>query len=109
MAQTYKVLGQVAPSGATNTDIYTVPSGTQSVISTISVCNSGIVSTDYRIAIRPTGEAISGKHYIAYNAFAEPYNSTFLTLGLSLGSSDVVTVYAGSGLLSFGLFGIEIT
>jgi hypothetical protein len=109
MTQTYKILGQVAPSGATNTNLYTVPSGTQTIISTISICNTGTISTDYRIAIRPTGEAISGKHYIAYGAFAEPYNSTFLTLGLSLGSSDVVTVYAGSGLLSFGLFGIEIT
>jgi hypothetical protein len=109
MAQTYKILGQVAPSGASNTDLYTVPASTQAIVSTLSVCNTGTVSTSYRVAVRPTGESIASKHYIAYDAVAEPYNSTFLTLGLSLGSSDVVTVYAGSGILSFGLFGIEIT
>lgn len=109
MAQTHKVLGQVAPSGVLNTDLYIVPSATQAIVSTLSVCNTGSASTTYRVAIRPTGEAIVDKHYIAYDSYAEANNSTFLTLGLSLGATDVVTVYAGTGVLSFGLFGVEIS
>jgi hypothetical protein len=39
MPTTYKVLGQAAPTANTLTDVYTVPSATQAVISTITVCN----------------------------------------------------------------------
>jgi len=39
MATTYKVLGQIAPSAASATTAYTVPSATQAVISTITACN----------------------------------------------------------------------
>ena len=109
MASNYKVLGQVSPSGSVDTTLYTVPSGTQSVVSTLSICNTGTVSTLYRVAIRPAGETLASKHYISYDAYAEANNSTFLTVGLSLGASDVVTVYAASGILSFGLFGTEIS
>jgi hypothetical protein len=109
MAQTHKILGQVAPSGVSNTNLYTVPASTQAIVSTLSICNTGSASTTYRVAVRPTGEAIANKHYITYDSYAEANNSTFLTLGLSLGAADVVTVYAGSGVLSFGLFGVEIS
>lgn len=108
MAQTYKVLGQVASTGVANYTLYTVPSGTQSVISTISVCNAGSSSTTYRIAVRPSGETLAQKHYIAYDAAINQYDSTLLTLGISLSGTDVITGYsAGSGLV-FNLFGVEI-
>lgn len=109
MPLNYKILGQVAPSGSFDADLYTVPSGTQSVASTLSVCNTGSASTLYRVAVRPSGEALVNKHYIVYDGYAEANNSTFLTIGLSLGPTDVVTVYANSGVLSFGLFGTEIS
>jgi hypothetical protein len=109
MPITYKVLGQVAPSGQVDTNLYTVPLSTQTIVSSVSVCNTGSASTLYRIAVRPSGETLAPKHYIAYDAYAEANNSVFLTLGLSLGDTDVVSVYASSEILSFGLFGTEIT
>jgi hypothetical protein len=36
MTTTYKVLGQVNPSATTNTDLYTVPSATSAVCSTLT-------------------------------------------------------------------------
>ena len=48
MANTYKVLGQVAPSATTATTAYTVPSATQTVVSTIVVANRGTASATYR-------------------------------------------------------------
>jgi hypothetical protein len=39
MATTYKVLAQSAPAATTDTDVYTVPSATSSVISTIVIAN----------------------------------------------------------------------
>lgn len=108
MATTYKVLGQSAPSATTNTTLYTVPSATSTVASTLSVCNRG-ASTSFRVAVRPAGATIADQHYIVYDNFVNQYDSVFLTLGVTLATTDVVTVYAGAATLSFSLFGSEIT
>lgn len=108
MATTYKVLGQVNPSATTATTAYTVPSATQAVVSTISVCNQAGTSGTYRIAVRPAGESLDPKHYLAYDATVTANNSTMLTIGVTLGATDVVTVYASSANISFNVFGSEI-
>lgn len=107
MASTYKTLGQVAPSATTLTTLYTVPAATSAVCSTLSVCNRG-VSTQVRLAVRPAGAAINNKHYIVYDVAINQYESVFLTLGVTLGATDVVSVYAGTSDVSFGLFGTEV-
>jgi hypothetical protein len=108
MATTYKVLGQVAPSATTATTAYTVPSSTQTVVSTIAVCNRGASSATYRIAIRPDGATLANQHYIAYDTAITANNSTMITIGVTLGDTDVVTVYASTSDMSFSLFGSEI-
>ena len=108
MATTYKVLGQSSPSATTNTTLYTVPSATSAVASTLVVCNRG-VSTLFRVAIRPAGATLADEHYIVYDNYVNQYDSVFLTLGITLATTDVVTVYASSANLSFSLFGSEIS
>lgn len=107
MAVTYKVLGQVSPSATTLTSLYTVPAATNSVCSTLSICNRG-VSTTFRVAVRPAGAAISNEHYIVYDNYVNANDTIFLTLGISLAATDVVSVYAGTATVSFNLFGSEI-
>lgn len=107
MAIVNKVLGQSLPAADTLTTLYTVPAATSAVCSTLSVCNTA-GSTTFRIAIRPAGEAIASKHYIAYNSTLGDNESVFLTLGVTLATTDVVTVYSASGLLAFNLFGSEV-
>lgn len=109
MATTYKVLGQAAPSATTATTLYTVPAGTQAVCSTLSVCNRGSGGGTYRIAIRPGGAALSSVHYLVYDPTLPGYSTDAVTLGLTLGPGDVVTVYASSGDFSFGLYGSEVS
>lgn len=108
MPQTYKVLGQSNPAATTLTTLYTVPSATSSVCSTVSICNLG-VSTTYRIAVRPAGAAISNQHYLIYDSAISANDSIMLTLGISLATTDVVSVYAGTANVAFSLFGVEIT
>lgn len=108
MATTYKVLGQSAPSATTNTDVYTVPSSTQTIISTISVCNRSQGELQFRIAVRPNGASISNEHYIAYDAKVAGNDSTFITVGVTADAGDVITVYASAANLSFSVFGSEI-
>ena len=107
MATTYKVLGQVNPSATTATTAYTVPSATETVVSTITVCNTGAYPTTYRIAVRPDGEALATKHYIAYDSTIAPQGTVTLTIGITLNAADVVTVYGAAATLAFNIFGSE--
>jgi hypothetical protein len=108
MAITYKVLGQSAPSATTNTDVYTVGSGKQATVSTITVCNRSTTIATYRIAIRVAGSALSNEEYIAYDAPIGSNDSVTWTIGVTLGAADVVTVYASTANLSVNIFGAEI-
>ena len=105
---TYKVLAQSAPSATTATDIYTVASATQVVISSIVVCNRAAASATYRIAIRPNGATLANQHYIVYDGALPASDTITLTIGITADAADVVTVYASSANLSFNLFGSEI-
>lgn len=108
MATVYKVLGQVKPNATTNTTLYTVPSATSAVVSTLAVTNLG-VSTTFRIAVRPSGATIADQHYIVYDSTLNAGSSVYLTLGISLATTDVVTVYAGTANVAFNLFGSEVS
>ena len=109
MAATYKVLGQSSPSATTDTDVYTVPSATSTVVSTITVCNRSASAVTYRIAVRPAGASIANQHYIAYDVTLAASDTTALTLGITLATTDVVTVYASTANTSFNIFGSEIS
>jgi glucose-6-phosphate dehydrogenase assembly protein OpcA len=109
MATTYKVLGQSNPSATTATTLYTVPSSTSSVVSTISVCNAGSSAATFRIAVRPAGATLEQKHYLIYGATVPASDTTMITVGLTLATTDVITVYASSANISFQAYGSEIS
>lgn len=109
MPTAYKVLGQSNPAATTLTTLYTVPSSTEAVVSTIAVCNQAGTSATYRIAVRPNGASISAEHYIVYGATVAASDSVLLTLGVTLGDTDVISVYASSATVSFTAFGSEIS
>ena len=108
MATNYKVLGQVVGTAALTT-LYTVPSATEAVVSTIAIANRGTVADTYRIAIRPDGESIENKHYLAYGASVPANDTIALTLGVTMNANDVLSVYSGTTDLSFQAFGAEIS
>ena len=107
---TYKILGQLAAASATSEAFYTVgtATGTQAVVSTITVCNRGTASTTYRIAVRPDGTAVANSHYIAYDSTIPANDTIALTLGITMDKSDVLSSYAGNANLTFNAFGAEI-
>lgn len=109
MATTYKVLGQSNPAATTATTLYTVPAGTSAVISTINICNQASTVGNFRVAVRPGGEALAAKHYIAYDTALAGLDSIAITIGVSLATTDVITVYASASTFSFSIFGAEIT
>lgn len=108
MATTYKILGQVAPNATTETDLYTVPAATQTIISTITVANRGTADATFRIAVSNNGAATANKDYIAYGLTCSAGGINAFTFGLTIDATDKIKVYASSGDLSFSAFGSEI-
>jgi hypothetical protein len=109
MPNVYKVLAQVNPSATTATTLYTVPSATSSVLSTVTVCNQAASAASFRIAVRPAGATLAAVHYVAYDVALAANDTTALTLGLTLATTDVVTVYASAATVSFHAYGSEIS
>lgn len=102
-----KVLGQSNPSATTATTLYTVPSAKEAVVSSISICNLASSSATYRIAIRPSGATLANQHYLAYDVTVGAADTTIITVGITLATTDVITVYASTANLAFSAFGDE--
>lgn len=109
MPVNYKVLGQSSPSATTDTTLYTCPASTQTVISTITVCNRASTASTYRIAIRPNGAAISNEHYLVFDVTLGGNATDTYTIGATIDAADVITVRSSSTNLSFNAYGSEIT
>jgi glucose-6-phosphate dehydrogenase assembly protein OpcA len=109
MPTNYKVLGQSNPSATTATTLYTVPSATEAVVSTIVIANLTSTSATFRIAIRPNGATLANSQYIAYDITVGASDSTALTLGITMDAADIITVYASTANLTFTAFGSEIS
>jgi hypothetical protein len=109
MAITYKVLGQINPAAATLTNVYVVPAVTQTVISTVSVCNQTNVAASFSLAVQPGGATIAPKHYINYNTPLGASDTITLTLGITLGATDVLSANVSTANISINAFGSEIT
>ena len=109
MTIAYKILGQSNPIANIQTILYAVPANTSVVASTLNICNQGNTSSTFRIAVQPANATLSAKHYIAYDTVIPALDTIGLTIGMSLATTDVVSVYASANTMSFNLFGSEIT
>jgi hypothetical protein len=108
MADVLKVLGQAAPADTNDTDLYTVPEGTQTTVSSIVACNITGNTPNFRISVRPFGAAVENKHYIYYGKVMAANDSIFTIIGITLSDSDVVTVRSSAAdEISFTIFGVE--
>lgn len=109
MPTSYKVLGQSNPAATTATTLYTVPASTDTVISSISIANLASSSATYRIAVRPAGATLANVHYLAYDITVGAADTTILTVGITLDTTDVITVYGSTANLVFHAYGSEIS
>lgn len=105
---TYKILGQSAPSATTSTDLYTVPSATETIVSSITIANRSATSATYRVSVSANGAALANSQYLVYDATISGNETVALSLGITLDATDVIRVYASTANLSFNAFGTEI-
>ena len=105
----YKVLGLTNPE-TSNTEVvlYTVPSGFMALGSVLTICNQGATTGTCRIAVRPAGITSTAKTFILYDTSINPNDSLMLTLGLSLATTDAISVWASTTSFSFVISGSEV-
>lgn len=104
----YKVLGQVAPSATTETDLYTVPAATETIVSSIVVANRSTSDATFRLSVSVNGAATATKDYLAYDITIPANGQYTATLGITIDATDKIRVYASSANVSFSAFGSEI-
>lgn len=108
-ANSYKVLGQANPlTSNTEVVLYSVPSGFMAFASVLNICNTGATTGTCRVAIRPSGITSTTKTFIIYDTSIDPYDSLYLTIGLSLATTDVVGVFASTSSFAFTISGSEV-
>jgi len=109
MAETLKVLGQVAPGAAAEASLYLVPAGCSAVSSTLMVCNRGAGTASINVGVSVGGGALAAADYLYYS-LAVPSHDTFAaTIGITLAAADDVRVYSSTVDVSFSLFGTEVS
>jgi hypothetical protein len=106
MATTLKVAGQVAPSAATLTTLYTVPAATQ-FVGQIVAANTSATPTAIRVSVQIAAAADNIKQYITYDTPIAA-NDVITIGGVALNATDVVKVYNTLATVSFSIMGQEI-
>ena len=108
MAFTPKILGQ-ANATTSVTALYTVPAATTVVVSTLAVANTTTSSATATVWICKNGASTSTTNVLLSAVPVTANNTTFFTLGMTLGAADVINVTSGtSGALTFHAFGSEL-
>jgi hypothetical protein len=103
------LLGQSAPSATTETDVYTVPGSTNTVVSSIFICNRGTATGTFRLYIRDAGATAANKQYLYYDVEVPAKDTFLLVAGITLEATDKVTVYMSTADFSVNVFGTEVT
>jgi hypothetical protein len=110
MPSAYKILGQSAPTGTSNTDMITVGAGKSQIISTLVIANTTATAATARVFARIGGAAAAASNAIVYDTSIAGNTTVSLTIGVTLAATDVLTVRTGTAnALTFTAFGSEIS
>ena len=108
---TYKRLGAAQGNGTIGTaaNIYTCPTATSAVVSTVTVCNTSSTAATYTIAISTASATYQAAGYIVYQASIAGNDTVGLTFGMTLDATNKYLVASSSAsTVSFSVFGSEI-
>ena len=108
----YKILGQIQTTANVLTTIYTVPAATNTMISTITICNQSPNTVSVNVAANVSGSAVTTRNFIVsgYSLGAAETLVLEPRVSLNVGSilSANVTGANASSNVSINAFGVEI-
>ena len=110
MATTYKNSQVLGTAGLTTyATLYNTSPTTSAILSTMVICNRSSVDKKFRIAITSSAITPENQEFIAYDTTVAGEDSTFITIGVTLGTSDYIRVSSTDSNLSFTAFIAEIS
>lgn len=109
MASDYKILGQIAPSNGTITNVYVTNTVTSAIVSTITITSLQDANASYSLIVRPSNESLDQKHFIIRGGVVPPREVITITGAVTLNSNAILAANTTSDNLVFQAFGAEIT
>lgn len=112
MPQSFKRLGAINPSANTQTNVYVVPSSTEAVMSTITVCNQTGDNASFSIIQMDASEYASPAPtatYLIRGAVVPAADTLVLTMGITANAGSIIAANTNSADISFGVFGSEVS
>ena len=111
MPTVYKRLGAAQSNGVIGTaaNIYTCPSATAAVVSSIVICNTSASAATFSIGVSTASATYQAAGYLVYQAAIAGNDTVALTLGATLDDTNKYLVASSSAnTISFSVFGSEI-
>ena len=100
MATSYLILGQVH-AGTSPTLLYSVPTTTSAVVSTIAICNTTALAATVNVFANKAGTTNTAATAIVYQQTIPAYTTQTYTLGVTMTNSGTAdTLYVQSGTAS---------
>ena len=102
MATTYS-LAQLQGTAAVSTygTLFSTGAAETAVISTIAVCNTAASPATYRIAVMGSAGTPAAAEWIVYDTSVPANDTSFLTVGLGIGSSKFIRVSSSANTVTF--------
>lgn len=109
MATVRKILGQTQTGAGADATLYTVPASTDTVVSTIVVCETNGVAGTFKISPKTATATTTAATAIAWNMAIAANQTITLTLGITLAAASLLVVQGSTANITFSAFGQENT
>ena len=107
-----KILGQIQTTANTLTNAYVVGAATESIVSTVTVCNQSANNVLVDVFARYGGTALGNQHYLVYQYALGAADTLVLEPRLTMNATSVlaanVTGANAASNVSVNVFGIEV-
>ena len=109
MAQTYEILGQLAPSANTLTNVFVTGASSSAIVGTITLHNFSDANASYSLVVRPINETLANKHFIIRGGVLPAREMISITGAVTMNANAILAANTNGGSVSFNAYGVEIT
>jgi hypothetical protein len=108
MAQIYEILGQVAPTQNTLTNVFVTGATSNAVVGTITISNFSDSNASFSLVVRPVNEVLANKHFIIRGGVLPAREVITITGAISMNANAILAANTWGGSVSFNAYGVEI-
>ena len=110
MANAYKPLGAEVVVANVDKELYLVPAATETIVSELTICNTGSETRTFRVAHCPGAIGnVAIENYKAYDCEIAGNTAIMICAGLSMAAANTILVRANHAEVVFNMSGVEIS